>query len=148
LAWAILILGRLIELQVFQHHELALEGQRQQEKIKSIPSMRGAILTRDGQTLAKSLPAWTLYVNPKQAPDPGVTADLIASVLNLDHEKLAEAIRSGAARDRGYLRVARKLREDQVERIRKLNPPGAGFETDTVRLYPQGRLAAHVLGSV
>lgn len=56
LIWAVVIFARLFSLQVLQHDDLARLAQQQQQKTKAIPALRGSILDRAGQPLAKSLP--------------------------------------------------------------------------------------------
>ena len=88
LAWAGVIFGRLIFLQIVHHDDLLRLAQQQQQKTKEIPATRGAILDRNGQTLAKSIPAESVCVNPQKIRNLDSAADLLAGSLNLDREKL------------------------------------------------------------
>ncbi len=88
LLWAGGIFARLVTLQVIQHDDLARLAQQQQSRTKELPAMRGSILDRAGQPLAKSMPAESVCVNPQKLPDRGVAADLLAGVLNLNRQRV------------------------------------------------------------
>src|SRR5580658_5575304 len=84
LGWAVLIFSRLIWLQVIHHDDLLRMAQQQQQRMQQIPALRGTIFDRDGQPLAKSLPAESICVNPQKISDPGMAADLLSRILDLD----------------------------------------------------------------
>ena len=72
LVWACLIVGRLVSLQVLQHDQLQKQADTQHYKTIPIPSLRGAILDRNGQALAKTLAADSVSINPRKIKDPVV----------------------------------------------------------------------------
>jgi len=146
--WVVVIFLRLIWLQVLQHDELLRQAQSQQEKVVPIQAQRGSILDRSGQPLAKSLPAESVLVNPKRVKDAVVTADLLAPILGLDRNQLAERIRTALRRESGFLWVKRKVSADEAERVRSYRLAEVEFKEETRRFYPHGQLAAHVVGTV
>lgn len=148
IAWVVVIFLRLIWLQVLQHDDLLRQAQSQQQKVVPIQAQRGSILDRSGQPLAKSLPAESVLVNPKRVKDAAVTAKLLAPILGLDRNQLAEKIRAGIRRDSGFLWVKRKVTADEAERVRSYRLVEVEFRDETRRFYPHGQLAAHVLGTV
>src|SRR5260370_13487618 len=85
LCLAVAIVGRLLWLQVFQHDYYQRLAQRQQEKVLTIQAERGKILDRGGQRLAVSRPLDSLCVNPLLLNDMPFSADLLATVLQVDH---------------------------------------------------------------
>src|SRR3954447_9871513 len=77
LAWVVVLWGavifyKLISLQVFHHQEYVRMARARQERDKEIPAPRGAILDRNGQLLAMSTPAISVFVNPMKVPDRGM----------------------------------------------------------------------------
>src|SRR5580692_5906656 len=148
ITWVVVIFLRLIWLQVLQHDDLLRQAQSQQQKVVPIQAQRGSILDRSGQPLAKSLPAESVLVNPKRVKDAVVTANLLAPILGLDRNQLAERIRAAIRRDSGFLWVKRKVTADEAERVRSYRLVEVEFKEETRRFYPHGQLAAHVLGSV
>src|SRR5580704_12695003 len=94
LGWVGAIFARLVWLQIIQHDDLLRLAQQQQQKTIEIQASRGAILDRNGQPLAKSLPAESVCVNPSKIPDAGVAADLLSRVLVMDRRKLFDRLKS------------------------------------------------------
>ena len=148
LAWATVIFGRLIFLQVFHHDDLLRLAQQQQQKTKEIPATRGAILDRNGQTLAKSIPAESVCVNPQKIRDLDSAADLLAGSLNLDRDKLFAKLQTAWLRGSGFLWIKRKVEADEAERLRSLKLEYVEFRPEMRRLYPHHSLAAHVIGTI
>ena len=120
LVWVAAIFARLISLQVLHHDELLHMAQQQQQKTEEIPAMRGTIFDRTGQPLAKTLPAESICVNPLKIPDPGVAADILSRVLDLDRASLYQRIATAKARKSGFLWVKRKVSPEEAARVHGL----------------------------
>ena len=148
LIWGCGIFARLVWLQVIRHDDLQRLAQQQQQRTKEIPALRGAILDRSGQPLARSMPAESVCVNPQKIPDPRVAADLLSRVLDLDRSKLLERLQSAYLRGSGFLWIKRKILAEEAERLRSLKLDWVEFRPDMRRFYPHHSLAAHVLGSI
>src|SRR5215813_146863 len=103
LGWAGVIFVRLVWLQVLHHDDLARMANSQQRKTREIQAMRGAILDRNGQPLAKSIPAESVCINPMKIPDAAMAAELLAGILELDRAKLQQRIESAKARNSGFM---------------------------------------------
>ena len=139
LLWVGIIFSRLISLQVIQHDELLRMAQQQQQKMVPIAAMRGAILDRTGQPLAKTLPVESILVNPQKIPDAGVAADLMSRLLKLDRAKLYDQIATAKRRGNGFLWIKRKVDAAEAEQIRGLKLEWVEFraESSTVMLAVQ-----------
>jgi cell division protein FtsI (penicillin-binding protein 3) len=147
LVWIAIIFTRLVWLQVFRHDDLLKQAQRQQQKQKEVPALRGAIFDRDGRPLAKSLPAESIHVNPQHIPDAQVAADILAGVLGLDRAKLFERIQSAKLKGSGFLWIKRKADSSETARLRTLNFDWVEFSNEMRRFYPRAELTSHVVGS-
>ena len=77
MVWGVVIFYKLISLQVFHHQEYVRMARARQERDKEIPAPRGAILDRNGQVLAMSTPAVSVFVNPMKVPDLGIAAQTL-----------------------------------------------------------------------
>ena len=86
--WALVIVFRLLQLQVFSHDKYRHMAETQQEKLDAIEAPRGAILDRNGNYLAISSEVPIVCVNPLRIPDKDTAAALLAGVLNLDKTKI------------------------------------------------------------
>src|SRR5580700_2494141 len=148
LFWATGIFARLITLQVIDHDDLARLAQQQQQRTKELPAMRGSILDRAGQPLAKSMPAQSVCVNPQKLPGLGVVADKLAGVLHLDRGVLFSKIEGAYLRGTSFMWVKRKIDADEAERLRSLKLDWVELRPEMRRFYPHHTLAAHVLGSI
>ena len=148
LLWLILIVAKLISLQVIHHREYARIAWQQQELKVEIPAPRGPIFDRTGQPLAMSVPMESVFVNPLRVPDMGVASELLARILNLDAADVRNRMRLAYDHQRGFLWVKRKITNTEAEELRSLHLEWIEFQTESQRHYPNGMLAAHVLGSV
>jgi cell division protein FtsI/penicillin-binding protein 2 len=147
LVWVVAIFLRLAWLQVLHHDDLLRAAQQQQQKMVEIPAVRGAILDRGGQPLAKTLPAESICVNPLKIPDLGLAADLLSQVLKIDRDRLFERLHAASARSSGFLWVKRKLSAQEAARLRSMKWDWVEFRSEMRRFYPHGQLASHVVGS-
>ena len=115
-----------------------------------LPS-RGEIVDRNGVPLARAFPAYALWYNPEAlgggAPlvrSPAEVARALVEVFpDLDEADVRRRLVAGKP---GYL--ARRVLPEQANRIHALGEPALEFPREPDRYYPQGSLAAHVLGFV
>ncbi len=150
LIWAAIIAGRLIQLQVFQHSELRRQAETQQMQKMDVKAPRGAIFDRNGQALAMSVPGTSVSINPMRIADVGMAADILSGALNLDRALLMEKISTYRANKKGFLLLKRHLELAELTRIQEYAKrlDYIAFQQTSVRHYPKGSLAAHLLGGV
>jgi cell division protein FtsI (penicillin-binding protein 3) len=145
--WGLAIFGKLISTQVFHHRELAQAATDRQTVTDKIPAPRGAIFDRTGQPMALSVPAKSVYVNPRLV-DLESAADLLSHVLHLDRADLYARLLDARAKRRGDFKVKARISAEEEQAI-ALQPVGyIDVREEKQRHYPNGPLAAHVLGSV
>ena len=113
---------------------------------------RGEITDRNGVPLARAFPAYALWFNPEAMDDGGpplvgspetVATRLKAIFPDLDEYAVARQLGSGKA---GYLR--RRVLPEDANKVMELGELALELPRETDRHYPQGSLAAHVLGYV
>lgn len=148
LLWAVLIMGRLVHLQVIHHDEYLKRALDQSWSEIEVPAPRGRIVDRTGQTLALSVPADTIVINPRHTPDLSVARDLFVPILNLDTEQLQKRIDWAGSRKSGYLVIKRRVTPEESRRLRSLKLDWIQFQEDSRRSYPKGPLGANVIGTV
>jgi cell division protein FtsI (penicillin-binding protein 3) len=115
-----------------------------------LPS-RGEIVDRNGVALARAFPAYALWYNPAAlgggtplVKPPAEVARVLAGIFSdADEADLLRRLKAGKP---GYL--ARRVLPEQANRIHALGEPALEFPREPDRFYPQGSLAAHVLGFV
>ncbi len=142
--WTGLIIGRLYYLQIIQYVPLMARADREQQRTVDIAPKRGIIYDRHMHPLAVSLAVNSVYAVPANIPDPSMEAKLLAPILNLDPKDLETRFKTY----RTFCWVKRKITSQQTERIKALNLQGIYFQKEMKRFYPDGDLAATVLGFV
>ncbi len=105
---------------------------------------RADIVDRNGLLVATSIQTASAHANPKEISDPAGVARKLASVLpDIDEKQIRERL---AAPERSFVYIRRNVTPRQQYEINRLGIPGIQFQQEDRRLYPQGRLLAHVLG--
>ncbi len=145
LGWTILA-GRLIHLQAHQRRILHSHADRQSTYTEVLRARPGEILDRNGHVLAMSVTRNSVYAVPSRIDDAREFAWKAASVTGVDAAELLHRLR--AAKNRHFLWICRRVSDDVARKFRDLNlPPRTwGFRQEYLRQYPQGSVAAHVLG--
>lgn len=106
---------------------------------------RADILDRNGSILATNLITNALYAKPKMMINKNFAAGELAKIFpELKFEKLMKLLES----DRKFVWIKRKISPEQMQAVHLLGEPGLRFGPREMRLYPNGRLASHVLGGV
>jgi cell division protein FtsI (penicillin-binding protein 3) len=139
-----IVVARALWLQGVRGGALASEATSQQTESVTVPGLRGRILDRRGQELAVSEDAASIYATPYQVKDPERTASRLASVLGLSRDDLLK----GLTAQSGFSYLAHKVDVAAAEKVKQMNIAGIGTLPDSKRIYPQGSLAAQVLGAV
>ena len=104
---------------------------------------RAEIRDRNGVLLATNVQVLSLAADPSKLPDPDRAAELLAARLSgVDAAELKRRFAIG----RRFAWVKRELTPAEQRAVLELGLPGLDFRTSQRRLYPQRRLASHVLG--
>ena len=140
-AVTVLIGLRLMDLAVLKAID---RSTRQPDILASVRPPRADILDRNGEVLATTLKVQALAVRPQKViGDKEQLARRIVEVLpHLELEFVRRQMHSNAK----FRYISRRLSPDQVNRINALGEPGLEFHDEAERVYPNGTLAAHVLG--
>ena len=140
-----LAFGRAAWVQGIQGAGLSADALSQQTEMVPVPGLRGSILDRKGRELAVSEDAVDVVATPYQVTDPERTAKQLAPILHVSQADVLKALADGSP---GFAYLARKVDLSAAARIRKLNLPGITTVPDSRRIYPEGKLAAQVIGTV
>ncbi|MDR1608656.1 MAG: transpeptidase family protein [Deltaproteobacteria bacterium] len=155
------IIVRAAELQLVKRDILLWESKKKSEISFDLGSVRGDIYDRNGEKLASSLAMDSVYLDGNLIKDRGAAFLALSKVLDIDYEALAKIFEdlksipgtSATAPDRPlknrtYAWVKRHISEMDADAIRALKIRGVRLEKEYRRVYPNGSLAAHILGFV
>lgn len=150
LAWAVFLVGRLVQLQILRHAASEAEVMEQSRNTRIIFPERGTIFDRNGEILARSIPAKALFLTPVKGEAPEAQRrriQTLAQALGMDEAARAD-LQARVRKGDPFIYLKRKASLDEAAAIEGLKLPGVYSHADTMRFYPNGRLAAHVLGGV
>ena len=106
---------------------------------------RAPILDREGRTLAINMPSSGLYAEIRDIVNAKAAAEGLAAIFpKID----AAAMERRLSPPRKFVWIAQSLSPEQQQAVMDLGEPGLRFAPRQMRLYPNGALAAHVLGGV
>lgn len=158
----VLIAFQLFNIQVLKHEHYSILAERQHLETAEIPSERGQVLSSGG-ILVTNEEAYRLVGDPQLVEDPKSVAKKVVPVL-LEDERffsynplpkgtkdskkylLARVEDLLSRKDKRWVSLARKLPVGLAQKLREVK--GLDFEPDPRRFYPEGTLAASVLGFV
>ncbi|HBO59390.1 MAG TPA: penicillin-binding protein [Alphaproteobacteria bacterium] len=118
--------------------------EKPQTRAVEIKMERADITDRNGVVLATSLPSADLYIDTDNLKKPETLAAALAETLpDVKYKPLLKKLKSG----KKFVYVKRNLIPRELYEANRLGFPQLNFETKEMRIYPQGALFAHVLGS-
>ncbi len=143
LAFALAAL-RLADLQLIRRHWLMAKADRQQIRAVPVLGRRGFIFDRHGEVLAHNSELESVFVSGRmlaKEKDKGALVAAMASELKLAAGDLRRKVLAGKS-----FWAKRGAKVEQTARLKKHKFVSLSYEPAGKREYPQGRLAAHVLG--
>ena len=138
------LLFRAFQLQILSGEKLKNMAQRQHTAIVQLQAERGMIYDRNGEKLAVSVLADSVYADPTRVADPAKASKQIAGILNLDRQSVMKKI----AESKSFCWLSRRISPDQAVSVADANIEGIFMIKEPKRFYPNGQLGAHLLGFV
>ncbi len=109
----------------------------------AIAMQRADVVDREGRILATNLETYSVYAQPNFMIDPIAAAEkLVAIFPDLEKERLIKDFTG----NRKFLWIKKRISPEQKQAVHDIGDPGILFGPREMRLYPNGRLAAHILG--
>ncbi len=135
---------RLFEIQVVQAPELAKEGLSQRLVTREMAPQRGKIYDRNGNLLAMTVEAKSLFAVPDQVTEPLFVAQQVGGLLGVDTDTLYDRLTS----DSEFVYIKRQVDGVLAEEVLGLGLDGVFAHPEPTRIYPAGSVASHVTGFV
>lgn len=142
----LLVAARLVHIQHFQADELSARAKRQQSIEVEVPARPADIVDRNGNLLATTITTPSLFVDPKYFEVEQEFLDDLCCILDIEQEVLEERLAEYS--HKRFCWIKRRLSDEEMRQVMQLEWPAGsyGFRDEFLRQYPQGHVAAHVLG--
>ncbi|ELR66377.1 Cell division protein FtsI [Photobacterium marinum] len=143
------LVGRAAYIQVLEPGKLIQEGDMRSLRVKAMPSARGMISDRNGESLAVSVPVQAVWADPVQIFKNGGLEQqdrwyALADVLGLERRQLLSRIEKN--KQRRFIYLQRQVSPAMAAYVSKLKLPGVGLKDESRRFYPAGEVSAHLVG--
>ena len=142
---------RLFQLQILQGDYLASRSQANYVRTVRLEAQRGAIVDREGRTIAASRLAYGVDVIPHEVRNPWRTYSVLAQILDEDAATLSEKVGQPRGRRRFQpVTLARDLPHDAWAKVdaHRYAMPGVELRRQPLRDYVYGPMAAQLLGTI
>lgn len=133
---------RAVWLQAFSTDFLQKQGEVRFARTLDIAAGRGQIYDRNGVVLAATLPARSVWATTSLVQAGEKELQALSSLLGISRMTLEKRL----AREDAFVRLARQVDMDTVRTLQALKIKGISFTPDVKRHYPDGEVAAHIIG--
>lgn len=99
-------------------------------------------MDRKGRELAMDVRLDSLYAVPRELPDKEKIANKLSQILLINREEIFRRIN----RDKLFVWIARKISGAKSDAIKRLKDGALGFVKESMRVYPKGETACHLIG--
>ncbi len=139
-----LLAFRSFYLQVVRHDFFLDKANEQRKRIITLLPDRGDIYDRNGNLLATSIKAFSVFIVPSEVKNKPGTAAILSKLLHIKTSDILEEMDS----DKPFVWVTRKIEEPLAQKIKAKNLSGINLLSEKKREYPKNRLASQILGFV
>lgn len=137
---------RVFDLAILDQRFLRAQGDERVLRLVKTPSFRGMIVDRNGFPLAVSTTVYSVWINPKEFnPEKEALVEL-AQVLEMKPKDISAIAIKYQKKNRAFVYLKRSLSPEVVAQIKALGITGVYSQQEYRRYYPEGEIAAHVVG--
>src|SRR3989344_2273246 len=153
----LLLIGRLYFWQIVKSEDLSERAKSQYQRSKQSSAPRGEILASDRSWLAATVDSYWLYAKPKKIDNSKVLIKALTPLLvetknpneekdeRLEEERLTKIL---SKKELDWVSLKQNISPETKKEIEVLKMDGLGFELNTARYFPEGSVAAQLLGFV
>ncbi len=138
------IIWKVASLHITERDFLQDQGDRRTIRTVPLVANRGLITDRNGEPLAVSTPVQSIWVDPSKISGDLKTIKDLARNLELNEEVLIQNLKLKSNLKFHYIK--RRLPPSEAEKILSLSVEGVYSQQEYQRFYPQGEVAAHLVG--
>jgi len=141
---ASMVVARSVQVTILEHDEWRRCALGQQEQMIEVHGPRGSIRSADGYVFATSVSRVAIQVDTKLLNYSEIFVRAAGPLLGVSEDELARRL----GRGRRSVWLAQRVQRERAEQVRALAPQAIVLVPDFARVYPQGSLAAPVIGFV
>jgi cell division protein FtsI (penicillin-binding protein 3) len=143
LSWFVVLTARAMYLQVWRTDFLQQQGASRFTRIIELPAHRGMITDRNGDPLAVSTPVESVWASPGDVQINPAQRRQLAHLLGMEEWELKRKFEDGG---REFVYLKRHLPPEVAASVVQLNLPGISLKREFHRFYPDGEVAAQLIG--
>ena len=136
------LLGRALYVQVIGTDFFQRQGEIRYARTLELTASRGRILDRNGLLLASSVPAPSLWADPKDFEADTAQRRQLGKLLGMTPKELTERLDSND----NYVWLRRQTEDQLAKDVLALNLKGIHQVREYKRKYPEGEAVTHVVG--
>ncbi len=144
--WFVAIILRLGYWQFVKGGDLRRQADGEHLTSERLYAPRGQILASDGQPLVTNTERYLFFVDPHLLPSDYETINRLMATL--DSSESAKRLDEARQSELSWYWIQKSLTPAQKKRIEDLKIQGVGFESEPIRLYPEGSSSAYLTGFV
>ena len=144
----VLLIAKLIQLQVISYDYYFQMSEENRIRLVPRTAMRGKIVDREGRTLATDRPAYTVSVIPSEINHLARLSEELSPLLDMEKGTIEQKVRERRSRKYEPIPIRKDINFASVCIIEESNElfPGVMYQLDHARTYPNGNIAAHIIG--
>jgi len=144
--------ARLAQLQIVQGEYFRERAEKNRIALIPMPSDRGNIVDRNGKLLAANQLSRSVYLRPREQKPAewAETAKRLAPILQIPASEILDKLKQAGYRSAMPIRITRDLNLPAFVKLAEKSSqfPGVEIRGESSRFYPNGKMAAHVLGYI
>jgi cell division protein FtsI (penicillin-binding protein 3) len=137
------LLVRAVYLQGINNDFLQQKGDARYGRVIEVPAHRGMITDRNGEPLAISTPAETVWASPPDVEASPKQVQQLARIIGMTESDLKERLFNTS---KEFVYLKRQLPPEQAQQVVRLGIPGISLKREYRRYYPAGEVTSHLLG--
>ncbi|MCX5751627.1 MAG: penicillin-binding protein 2 [Candidatus Saganbacteria bacterium] len=141
---ALLIIARLFYLQVIKHSFFLAKSMQQRSAVISISMPRGDIFDANGELLATSVNAYSVFAVPNEIADKAKAAQFLGTLLGMNPQSIFQELNE----HKTFAWIKRKAEEWVDKKIKDSGIKGIYTLVEKKRIYPKNSLASSIIGFV
>jgi cell division protein FtsI (penicillin-binding protein 3) len=140
------LIARLLDLTIIDQQFLQEQSNARILRTLQAPAFRGIITDRNGYPLAVSTEVFSVWADPEDIDAKSDKIKSLADLLDLKVKDIQHLIQTSEDKGRAFIYLKREVSPEIAQAVKALKIPGINLQHDFKRFYPEGEVAAHVVG--